>query len=162
MNRRISLTLTGTVLLGWMLAASPQTVFAESDPFDGVWQLNLAKSKYSPGPPPKSSTLYMRGEGQNRTDTSVTINADGSPRAVVASHIFDNNPHPASGLPLYDTSAYTRVNANTISARYLKAGSVTQTATWIVTQDGKTLTVAVKGIDASGRQVDELRVYEKQ
>ena len=28
-----------------------------ADPFVGTWKLNLAKSKYSPGPPPKNLTV---------------------------------------------------------------------------------------------------------
>jgi len=59
MNRRTRLVLAGITLMGLM--ASPQLGFAqsESDPFLGVWQLNVAKSKYSPGPPPKSQTMYI-------------------------------------------------------------------------------------------------------
>jgi hypothetical protein len=49
MNRR---TLTTMVLLGLAVAtAFPQIACAQTDPFLGTWQLNLAKSKYSPGPP---------------------------------------------------------------------------------------------------------------
>ena len=45
MNRRATLMLTMT-LLGVVFAASPQVALAQSDPFDGIWQLNLAKSKF--------------------------------------------------------------------------------------------------------------------
>jgi hypothetical protein len=65
-SRRVLLILRNA-LLAAILVAMPQTVFADSDPFDGVWELNLAKSKYSPGPEPKAQTLYMRGEEQNRS-----------------------------------------------------------------------------------------------
>ena len=37
--------------------------FAQSDPQVGVWKLNLAKSKYSPGPPPKSATTKIEAVG---------------------------------------------------------------------------------------------------
>ena len=59
MNRRTKLVLAGITLMGLM--ASPELSFAQSgsDPFLGVWQLNVAKSKYSPGPPPKSQTMYI-------------------------------------------------------------------------------------------------------
>jgi hypothetical protein len=60
MNRRIALMLTMT-LLG--LATLSRLGLAQSDPFLGTWQLNLAKSKYSPGPPPKSQTVNFQGEG---------------------------------------------------------------------------------------------------
>jgi hypothetical protein len=66
------------------------------------------------------------------------------------------------GAKGYDSSAYTRVDAHTIKSRYLNAGNVLQTATWTVSQDGKTLTYRSTGVDANGRQVNELRIYEKQ
>jgi hypothetical protein len=39
--------LTGLALLSLGIAALPQTCFAQSDPLAGLWQLNLAKSKYN-------------------------------------------------------------------------------------------------------------------
>jgi hypothetical protein len=50
MKRRTMIILTG--VLGLAVAASPQLGFAQSVPWLGTWQLNLAKSKYDPGPPP--------------------------------------------------------------------------------------------------------------
>jgi putative tryptophan/tyrosine transport system substrate-binding protein len=55
MTPRRTLTLTTMALLG--LAVAALLGFAQSDSFLGTWQLiNLAKSKFSPGPPPKSTS----------------------------------------------------------------------------------------------------------
>jgi hypothetical protein len=54
MNRR---TLTTIALLGLAVAALPQVGFAQSGSLIGTWRLNLDKSKFSPGPPPRSATL---------------------------------------------------------------------------------------------------------
>jgi hypothetical protein len=35
-----------------------------SDPLTGTWELNLEKSKFSPGPPPKSQTRTYEVTGQ--------------------------------------------------------------------------------------------------
>jgi hypothetical protein len=32
---------------------------AQNDRFVGTWKLNVAKSKFSPGPPPKSATVTI-------------------------------------------------------------------------------------------------------
>ncbi|HTS29264.1 MAG TPA: hypothetical protein VMH81_25505 [Bryobacteraceae bacterium] len=163
MNRRTRLVLAGITLMGLM--ASPQLGFAqsESDPFLGVWQLNVAKSKYSPGPPPKSQTMYIwEDEAKIRKNSQVTINGAGVPNAVVLIHIYDDTPRPVPGAQGYDSSAYMRVDAHTVKSRYLNAGKVLQTATWTVSQDGKTLTYTGTGVDANGRQVNQLRIYEKQ
>jgi hypothetical protein len=45
------------------LSAPDSRRSAQSDPFLGTWQLDLAKSKFSPGPPPSGQTLSVQGEG---------------------------------------------------------------------------------------------------
>ena len=164
MNRRTKLVLAGITLMGLM--ASPQLGFAqsESDPFLGVWQLNVAKSTFSPEPPPKSQTMYIwDDEAKIRKNSRVTINAAGVPDAGVFIHIYDDTPRPVPGAEGYDSSAYARVDAHTIKSRYLNAGKVIQTVTWTVSQDGKTLTYTATDVDANGRQVNhQLSIYEKQ
>jgi hypothetical protein len=155
--------LTGMTLSGLAIVALPDLGFAQSDPFIGIWQLNVAKSKYSPGSPPKSQTWYIRDEeGKNRKNSQVTINGDGAPSALVFQHIYDDNPRPVPGAQGYDTSAYARVDAHTINARYLKNGKAIQTGTWVVSPDGKTLTAGYTGTDANGQQINITAVYDKQ
>jgi hypothetical protein len=162
MNRRAVLLLAGMTVMG--LSALPERGFSQSDPFLGIWQLNVAKSKYSPGRPPKSQTMYLwDDEGKIRKNSQVGINADGVPSAAVFIHIYDDIPRPAPGVRRdYDSGAYARVDAHTIKSRYLKAGNVLQTVVWTVSQDGKTLTYTVTGVDENGRQVNQVRIYEKQ
>jgi hypothetical protein len=60
--------LTATTAAGLVAISVPQTAFAQSNPLFnsviGTWKLNLAKSTYSPGPPPRSRTLILQAEGQ--------------------------------------------------------------------------------------------------
>jgi hypothetical protein len=160
MNRRTTLLLAVTTVMA--LPVLPEIGFAQSDPFLGVWQLNLAKSKYSPGPPPKSQTWYFFEDEGIRKNSQVTIRADGVPNAAVFTHIYDDQPRSVPGAQGYDASAYARIDARTIKARYLQVGKVLQIATMSISQDGKTLTYTATGTDANGRQVNILRVYDKQ
>jgi hypothetical protein len=162
MNRRIMLT--SIALLGLAVATLPERGLAQSDPLTGLWQLNVAKSKYSPGPGPKSQTLNIQGEGQNRKLTAVGINAAGNAAQVVvfSELVEDGKPHPVTGLAVADANTYTRVDAHTIKVTRLKDGKVVQTATWVVSQDGKTLTANLTGTDANGREVNNITLYEKQ
>jgi hypothetical protein len=154
------LFLVGITLAGSLVLTQP--VFPQSDPLLGIWQLNVAKSKYSPGPPPKSQTWYIWDDEKTRKNSQVTIRADGVPEAVVIIHTYDDVPRPVPGQRTYDASAYRRVDDRTVSARYLQAGKLTATASWSVSQDGKTLTYTGTGIDQNGREVSQLRIYEKQ
>jgi hypothetical protein len=166
MNRRTTLTLTGVALLGLALGALPQLASGQqSDPLLGLWQLNVAKSKYSPGPAPKSQTIYVQGEGQNRKATTAGIDAQGNPQAAVFIHIYDGQPHPTTavaGTLAFDASAYTRADANTLNWTRTKAGKVVQTGTTVVSPDGKTYTVSTTGTDASGQQIRTIAVYDRQ
>jgi hypothetical protein len=156
MNRR---TLTTMALLGLAVAtALPQTGFAQSSPLIGTWKLNLDKSKFSPGPPPRSATVTYTQDGPNIRLTAQQIDAQGNPTTVVFMHIYDGQPHPSTGSPVFDASAYTRVDANTIIFTRLKAGKLLATGTLVVSQDGKTGTVTTTGtVPGNG-----IAVYDKQ
>jgi hypothetical protein len=162
MKRRTIIMLTGMTLLGLAFAASPPVALAQSDPLDGIWQLDLAKSKMTTGPLAgfKSYTLYLHGEGQNRRDTAVGIDAQGNPRSAVFIHIYDGQPHPTDGTD-YDASSYTRVDAHNINYSRTKVGKLIETGTLVVSQDGKTLTNTAKITDASGREYNNVLVYDK-
>ena len=163
MNRRTTLLLTGMSLLGLAVAALPQASFAQSDPFAGLWQINLAKSKYNPGPEPKSSTVYIQGEGQNRKITAVGISAVGNTQGQVWSEfVEDGKPHPVAGNPNVDTQTYTRVDARTINISRVKEGKTVGTATLVVSPDGKTMTFNNSTTQVTGRQISETQVYDKQ
>jgi hypothetical protein len=161
MNRR---TLTTMALLGSAVVfatALPQIGFGQSDPFPGTWQLNLAKSKYSPGPPPKSQSLNIQGEGQNYKVTVIGSDAAGNPISVVFTQIFGGMPNPGGG-PGSDAVALTRVDAYTIIISRTRAGKLVSTSTDLVSQDSKTLTINTTGTDANGRPINLIQVYDKQ
>src|SRR6185436_18485819 len=45
----------------------------------GTWKLNVAKSKFSPGPAPKSRTLKFESTADGIQQSADTITSDGSP-----------------------------------------------------------------------------------
>ena len=159
MNRR---TLTTMALLGFAVATLPQAGFAQTNPRIGNWKLNLAKSTYSPGPAPRSSTFNFQMEGQNLKNTVEGIDAEGKPTKAVFIHIYDGKAYPTTGAVGYDSSAYTPVDANIVKFTRMNAGKVIQAGSHVVSSDGKTLTVITSGTDASGREINNVAVYEKQ
>jgi hypothetical protein len=67
------------------------------------------------------------------------------------------------GPPLpYDTSTYTRVDANTLNISNTKDGKVISTITGVVSQDGKTYTLTTTGTNANGQPITNISVYDKQ
>ena len=62
---------TSALTLGVILAAGFAVLSAQGvDPRVGSWQLNVAKSKFNPGPPPKSQTLKIEAAGKGEKVTS--------------------------------------------------------------------------------------------
>jgi len=141
------------------LIASAQS----KDPFVGSWRLNAAKSKYTPGPGPKSitSTYEAAGKGLKISvrnepasgpvqEYSYTTNLDGTDAKITG-----NNPNA-------DTIAVKRIDANTLEHVSKKGGKVTTTQRNVVSADGKTRTVTTSGINAQGEKVSNVAVFEKQ
>ena len=162
MTRPATLMLTGIALLG-LGVVWPKFGFAQSDPILGTWQLNLSKSKYSPPTyQPKSETMNIQSEGQDIKLTRTGTDANGKPINIGGMVIFDGLAHPVTGTPDFDAITRTRIDAYTWINTYAKAGKLTGTRTYVVSPDGKIQTSTVIAIDANGRPVNYIAVYDKQ
>lgn len=160
MNRRTILVLG---LLSAALATAPSQVgLTQSNLLIGSWKLNLAKSKFSPGPPPKSQTLNFEGAGQDLKNTADTVDAQGQVIKVVFMHIYDGKPHPTTGNPLFDATTYTRLDDHHVKWVRSKADKPIQTGSNEISADGKTFTVSTEGMGANGQPISSVAVYEKQ
>ena len=134
---------------------------AQTDPQVGAWKLDVAKSKYSPGPAPTSgsTTIEVAGEGVKVVVDQVF--ADG-PRHWSFTANYDGKDSPVTGNPEMDTVARTRVNARTVKTVSKKGGKVMTTQTSAVSSDGKTRTVTTTGVNSKGEKVHNVAVYTKQ
>ena len=154
---RVAVLLSVAVLV-WVFVAT-----AQSDPFVGTWRLNVAKSKYSPGPVPKSVTSMYEAAGKGYKvsvrnepasgpvqEYSYTTNLDGA-----ESKITGNNPNA-------DVTSVKRIDAHTLEIVNKKGGKATTTQRNVVSADGKTRTVTTTGTDGQGQKVNNVAVFEKQ
>jgi hypothetical protein len=159
MNRRT--TLMSIALLSLVGCAFPQASFAQSSPLIGTWKLNLEKSKLTPTP--RSQTATFQQDGQNIKNTNQTIDAQGNATTSVFLHIYDGQSHPTTGNPLYDASAYLRLDGNTIVFGRFKGGKLVQIGTIAVSQDGNSRTNTTSGIiGPNGLAGTTVSVYDKQ
>jgi hypothetical protein len=151
------------VTLGVVLGADIVRVSAQaSDARIGTWKLNVAKSKYSPGPAPQSLTLKIEASGQGEKATAEGVNADGKPTMTQYTANFDGKDAPLTGSPNADKVSLKRIDARTTERMDKKGDTVVLTYTRVVSQDGKTMTVTTKGTNAQGQAVDNVAVFEKQ
>jgi hypothetical protein len=155
---RIAMVFAAGVLTVAVLATAQQ-----KDPFVGTWRLSLAKSKYSPGPPPKSTTSTYEAAGEGYKISVKTEPASGPAQQWSVTSNLDGKDAPVTGNnPNADMIAVKRIDANTLEWVNKKGGKITTTQKNVVAADGKTRTVTTTGTDAQGQKVNNVAVYEKQ
>ena len=153
-----------------MLAVSVLAVLAgsvlqaQSNPLVGTWKLNVAKSKFDPGPAPKSLTRTVAAQGDGVKYTFEGVGGDGKPLSYGFSVSFDGKDNPVSGsMPGgADTISAKRTDSNHYVATTKKGGKVLGTAKVEVSKDGKTTTVESTGTNAAGVKTHDVQVYDKQ
>ncbi len=141
-----------------------------ADMFTGTWKENIAKSTYTPGPPPKNATtakytavdngLKRVSDGVNatgqKTHTESTAKFDG--KDYPSNATLDGKPSPNSA----DMVSVKKVDDYTIEFTYKLKGKVTTSGKVVVSKDGKTETVTQTGTNAQGQAVSNTVVFEKQ
>lgn len=158
MRARASWATLGVVVL----AAVAVTVAQTDNPRVGTWELNVAKSKYSPGPAPKSQALKVEAAGKGEKVTSEQVTADGTKLVVEYTAEYDGKPHPLKGSPTADTVTLKRIDTHTTERVDSKGGKTLSTLRRVVSKDGKTMTVTITGTDAKGQAVNNVVVFEKK
>ena len=115
------------------------------------------------GPRRRARPPGSKPPGQGTKVVVDQVMADGTKRHWEFTANYDGKDSPVTGNnPDADTVARTRINATTVQTISKKGGKVTTTQTSAVSSDGKTRTVTTKGVNASGQQVNNVAVYEKQ
>jgi hypothetical protein len=128
----------------------------------GTWKLNVEKSKFSPGPGPKSQTLTWKQSATGFDFTVESVTAEGKPTQQQASGSFEGKPYAFKGTTNSGMrtskwlDAFTREEVDTVD------GKVTSSRRAVISKDGKMLTVTGKGMNAQGQPTNNIAVYEKQ
>jgi hypothetical protein len=140
-------------------------MFAQDNPFVGTWKLNLAKSKFDPGPAPKSLTRTIVAQGNGAKYTLDGVAADGKPFSYSFTVKYDGKDYPVTGTGMpggADTIAIKLVGTNKAEATEKKGGKEVGKAEAEVSEDGKVSTVKIKGKTLDGKEFQAESVYDKQ
>ena len=151
----LAITLAVSVL---MLGAAAQA----ADNQVGTWKLDVGKSKYSPGPPPKESTLKIEAQADGLKFTIDSIDAEGKVIHTEASPKYDGKDYPVTGNPNVDSISLKKINDHTIETSTKKDGKPLTTNRSVVSKDGKTRTSTYTGKNAKGEEVNNTVVYNRQ
>ena len=137
---------------------------AAADLYLGTWKLDTAKSKYDPGPGPKSGTVVYSADGDWIAIKTEGVAADGKSTITSNRYKRDGKDYP------WNTA--TESGKSTISIKLIddhhtvatlkRDGKVTSTSKSTISKDGKTRTMATTGNNADGKKFSNVAVYNRQ
>jgi hypothetical protein len=146
------------------ILALASSVWAQSDPLIGTWKLNLSKSIYDPGPPPRSLVHQYESVGKDTYKNSrELVDANGKSSHRELRLVFDGKEHhSANPSSRTDASMDRRIDAYNLEGMSMKGGKLITVFMRFVSLDGKTLTFKTMGTDAEGKPFSRVEVFDKQ
>jgi hypothetical protein len=156
--RRHQLTLaalTAACLYLGQLSAQP------ADPITGTWELNVAKSRFDPGPAPRSMTRTYESDGKVVRMTSRSVNVEGQVTEVEYTASYDGKDAPINS-PIADSISLKRIDDSTSEATLKKGGKVVSTSTRVISKDGKEMTVTTAGKNERGQTIRSELLFERK
>jgi hypothetical protein len=149
--------------LGILLSTSIP-VFAASDPLDGSWKINDAKSSWSNGefPPNMSLTIDVQIDGNVMKYHSVNDTMKGRPG--MPSHFeadMDGKPHLFPDSNRFNQVQIRRIGPGQLELLEMKDGDVIVGAWWWVSEDGKHLVRRGIGKAADGKSKEYEEYFDK-
>jgi len=130
--------------------------------FYGLWKVDLSKSKYSPGPAPKSNMKKYEPWQDGFKATQDMVNAKGEKVHVEVIAKVDGKDYPGKGSPDADTYAFKRIDAHTYEVTQKKDGKVTIVAKMTVAADGKSRSIVQTGKNSKGEPVNNQIYWDRQ
>jgi predicted Zn-dependent protease len=147
----------------------PMTVFLlasslfASDPFAGTWKLNLAKSTFGGlMAPPKELIFVFQEQGEQGFDTMKGVAADGSP--IYYKDTFTNTGGESKileGVGAIGVLAKRSADSRTRDWTIMQNNKVIATDHDVVSEDGKTTQMIMKGTDAQGNRYEVRWVFDR-
>lgn len=144
--------------------ALPQPAIGKplSKAWNGTWQLNTEKSKFSSADyTPKSDRRTYAVAGNRLTMRSTGTNAAGKTMKWGYSAKTDGKSYPVSGNPNTDHVTLTYVSPHEFKSNAMLKGKSSAKSTVTLAADGKMLTIARSIVMAKGGATDDTMVFDR-
>jgi hypothetical protein len=128
----------------------------------GTWKLNLAKSKYNPGPAPKSATFTLEAAEGGVKRTGESTDAEGKKTSYTWTAKYDGKDYPVTGSDRYDAVSLKRIDDHSSEIALKKSGKVITSGKRTLSKDGKVMTLTIATTNAKGEKANNVAVYDKQ
>jgi hypothetical protein len=158
-NKLLSKVFLGALLI---IGSAVMAVGSDADPVVGTWKLNLAKSTFGGGPALKSQIRTYSQSGPAITLKMTTVSADGKETTTQTTYHLDGKDYPSMGNPDFDSLSGMQIDTNATEFKLKRAGKRVGTIRRTVSKDGQTLTLNFVITNATGVQLSQLTVFDKQ
>lgn len=130
--------------------------------WNGIWQLNTAKSKFSSADyTPKSDRRIYTVAGNRLTMRSTGTNAAGKAMKWGYTARTDGKSYMVSGNPNTDHIKLTYVSPREFKSEAMLKGKDSARSTATLSADGKMLTIARSILTAKGGPTDDTMVFDR-
>ncbi len=131
------------------------------NPFVGHWIANLEKSRRHTNHQFQSATLTFDVTGSDVSLTHAGTNMAGKEESDTTVLHADGVERPASPHAPGVVAVTRWIGPNVLATEGLKDGRIVGKATYAVSDDARTLTATVEGIDAAGKVFDQVIVFDR-
>ena len=142
--------------------AISSTAMAGADVQIGTWVLNTAKSKWRPGPIPKSQIITIWREGDWTVLKVEGTDSSGQPVVpLLTRYKDDDEAHPI------DNGTATATVRKISDYEYRLVEKSLNTTSWLdghntYSKDGKVRTSRVIGVNPKGEKIDRLLIFDRR
>jgi hypothetical protein len=132
------------------------------DPAIGTWKLDVARSSFKLFPAFKSYVLKNEAWEDGLKAIADIVDDQKNKRHAETAYKFDGKDYPLKGSPLADAISAKRINERSVEFVWKKDGKIVLNSKAVVSSDSKTLTSTLIGMDAQGRDAQNVLIFEKQ
>jgi hypothetical protein len=147
-----------------LFALTVAVISAQDRPGLGKWKLNVEKSKYVPGPAPKSLTRTVEADGDKVKFTYEGMAANGNAISYTFTVAYDGKDYPITGSGATggaDAISVKQLGPRSFTSTLKKAGVPVVNSRVEISADGKVTTQHISSADGKG-SINNTVVFDKQ
>jgi hypothetical protein len=157
-------TMKSATLVAGLLMFMVQFTIAQNQLFLGIWRVDVARSRYQPGPGPRSETLRFETVGEGFKVSLDGVNEQG-PYHSEGTGKFDGIDVPVVATPARQarfTYAFSRIDDHTWDIVIKVNGERRILVHNVVSDDGRTMRGVSTAVTNQGQTTSQVVIYEKQ
>jgi hypothetical protein len=131
---------------------------ADKDAFIGTWKLDVAKSTFDPGPPPKGETVTIAPDQVSVHE----VGPDGTAVDWSYASVASGTPSKITGMPGGGNATVTENRKGNTVEHTWHYDNGEEKGRGVITDHGKVLRYTLTGTNEQGKTVNDKLVFERQ